>query len=536
VETSEFSALAARVAAGLDDVRACLFVSRDGLTLGAFPPGGEVQARQSWDRLASLGGEPERGFLIVGEELWVVARRGRYTGLVVASAAQSPGLLLDRLDSALRAVEEARQREDAMGVAPASAQRPEIPRRPRTPLHREPAERARPSAGRESESLLGEVRRMVDVTESPAARAAAPVEEKPAPPSSPPDGQAAPAEAEVPERVELEVSSPPEPVEPEAEVEDETELEAEDREALELEMELEEPEVLEVPETGVSEVEEEPPVQTRRAKFFGGRSRAEPRPDDSAAEKAAAEKAAAEKAAAEKAAAEKAAAEKAAAEKAAAEKAAAEKATAEAAEKAAAEKAAAERAAAEKAAAEKAAAEKAAAEKAAAEKAAAEKAAAEKAAAEKAAAEAAEKAAAEKAAAERAAAEAAEKAAAEKAAAEKAAAEKAAAEKAAAEKAAAEKAAAEKAVAERAATELDFELPEMDLVDSEAEDNHEADGAGVKDFEPSADLMREPAPEAEEPDSSPDEEDRRGFDDVDPVALAREFARLLQESEQGEDK
>ena len=63
METSEFSALAARVAAGLDDVRACLFVSRDGLTLGAFPPGGEAQARQSWDRLVALGGEPERGFL-----------------------------------------------------------------------------------------------------------------------------------------------------------------------------------------------------------------------------------------------------------------------------------------------------------------------------------------------------------------------------------------------------------------------------------------------------------------------------------------
>ncbi|HEV8682760.1 MAG TPA: hypothetical protein VGS09_08310, partial [Actinomycetota bacterium] len=113
METSEFSALAARVAAGLDDVRACLFVSRDGLTLGAFPPGGEAQARQSWDRLVGLGGEPERGFLIIGDELWVVARRGRYTGLAVASTAQSPGLLLDRLDSGLRAIEEARQREDA---------------------------------------------------------------------------------------------------------------------------------------------------------------------------------------------------------------------------------------------------------------------------------------------------------------------------------------------------------------------------------------------------------------------------------------
>ena len=55
--------------------------------------------------------------LIVGDELWVVARRGRYTGLVVASAAQSPGLLLDRLDSALRAAEEARQRDEPGAAA-----------------------------------------------------------------------------------------------------------------------------------------------------------------------------------------------------------------------------------------------------------------------------------------------------------------------------------------------------------------------------------------------------------------------------------
>jgi hypothetical protein len=497
VETSEFSALAARVAAGLDDVRACLFVSRDGLTLGAFPPGGEAQARQSWDRLVALGGEPERGFLIVGEELWVVARRGWYTGLAVASMAQSPGLLLDRLDSALRAIEETRQREDA-AAPPAGPQRPEIPRRPRTPLHREAAGRARgekappvqsePDGPQPAERLLGEVRRVVDVTEA-------------APTSAPPEASAMPAPPGVEDLEEI------------TELESQSEVEVEPEPEAEIE-----------PEISAEEL---------------------------AAEKAAAEKAAAEKAAAEKAAAEKAAEEKAAAEKAAAEKAAAEKA---AAEKAAAEKAAAEKLAEEKAAAEKAAAEKlAAAEKAAAEKlAAAEKAAAEKlAAAEKAAAEklAAEKAAAEKLAAERAAAEKAARQAEEEArlAAEEA--ERRAAEEA--ERRAAEEArnlAAREArnlaaqEAQRLAAAEAAALAEMVFDQDEAGDNHEADEAGVKDLERSADVKSGPATDAEpgEADSSVDEEgrqeSRRGSaEEVDPVALAREFARLLQESEQGED-
>jgi hypothetical protein len=479
VETSEFSALAARVAAGLDDVRACLFVSRDGLTLGAFPPGGEAQARQSWDRLVGLGGEPERGFLIIGDELWVVARRGRYTGLAVASTAQSPGLLLDRLDSGLRAIEEARQREDA-AAPPGGTQRPDSPRRPRTPLHRESAGKARaevapavqsePVVGEPAERLLGEVRRVVDVTGTGAPDTIAP--EAPAMPG-------APGPHEIME------------VEPEPEV----------------------------------EVEVEPEFE----------------PDEAAAERAAAEKAAADRAATEQAAAERAAAERAAAEKAAAEKAAAER--------AAAEKAAADRAAAEKAAAEKlAGAEKEAAEKlAAAEKAAAEKlAAAEKAATEKLAAE---TAAAEKAAAEKLAA--AERAAAERAAAEKlAAAEKAATEEAArlaaeeAERRAAEQArslAAQEAqrLAAEEARRLAAEAADLaEMFDQdEGGDNHEADEAGVKDLGASADVKSGPAPDAEagEADSSVDEEGKGSAEEVDPVALAREFARLLQESEQGED-
>jgi hypothetical protein len=146
--------------------------------------------------------------------------------------------------------------------------------------------------------------------------------------------------------------------------------------------------------------------------------------------------------------------------------------------------------------------------------------------------------------------EAAAKAAAEKAAAEKAAAEKAAAERLAAEEAArraaeeAERAAAQEAKniaaleAQRLAEAEATALSEMVFDQDETGDNHEADEARVKDLEASADVKSGPGTDAEpdEADSSEDEERRKGSaEEVDPVALAREFARLLQESEQGED-
>ena len=132
----DFAALASRMAAGLEGVRACLIVSGDGLSLGAYPDKGEPAARGVWERLSAVG-DPQRGFMHVGDELWVVARRGWYAALLIASPTVKAGLALDRLESYLRTAEEARIREAAelSGMRPSTA---EVSRRLRTPLHREP--------------------------------------------------------------------------------------------------------------------------------------------------------------------------------------------------------------------------------------------------------------------------------------------------------------------------------------------------------------------------------------------------------------
>src|ERR687891_616263 len=108
----DFGALASRMAAGLEGVRACLIVSGDGLSLGAHPEHAEPAARGVWERLSAVG-DPHRRFMHVGDELWVVARRGWYAALLIASPQVKPGLVLDRLEAYLRTAEEARVREAA---------------------------------------------------------------------------------------------------------------------------------------------------------------------------------------------------------------------------------------------------------------------------------------------------------------------------------------------------------------------------------------------------------------------------------------
>jgi hypothetical protein len=140
----DFAALASRMAAGLDGVRACLIVSGDGFSLGAYPDHAEPAARSVWERLSAVG-DPQRGFLHVGDELWVVARRGWYGALLIASAQVKPGLALDRLEAYLRTAEEARVRETSE-LTGAHSSIPEVSRRLRTPLHREVRPAAPPSA------------------------------------------------------------------------------------------------------------------------------------------------------------------------------------------------------------------------------------------------------------------------------------------------------------------------------------------------------------------------------------------------------
>lgn len=138
----DFSSLAARIAADIQDLRGCVIVSRDGLVLGSHPAEAENILKPAWLRFASLG-DVEKGFIQFSGELWVYVRRGPYASFAVSSSLSRPGLLLDQLEQVLLAAEEARgsgQGGPGGGGLPGS--------RPRTSLHPE----ARPSVTSSSQS------------------------------------------------------------------------------------------------------------------------------------------------------------------------------------------------------------------------------------------------------------------------------------------------------------------------------------------------------------------------------------------------
>jgi hypothetical protein len=152
MSATDFTDLAARMSAGVAAVRACLILSRDGLSLGAHPADGEGMARQAWDALEQIG-DPQRGFVDMGSEIWVVASSAAYSAVMVAAPEAKPGLLLDRMESQLAAAEEARvsvadaaeapvapvpPMTPAAPVPPLMPATPEPVRRPRSPLHPEP--------------------------------------------------------------------------------------------------------------------------------------------------------------------------------------------------------------------------------------------------------------------------------------------------------------------------------------------------------------------------------------------------------------
>jgi hypothetical protein len=138
----DFNALAAALGAGIADVRACLILSGDGLVLGANPVTAEADARSARIKLAALG-EPERGFLQFGTEVWCYVRRGPYAALAVTGTAARPGIVIDQMEQVLLAAEEARSRREGLRAdAPISAPAPTT--KPRTPLHPEPRPEPRP--------------------------------------------------------------------------------------------------------------------------------------------------------------------------------------------------------------------------------------------------------------------------------------------------------------------------------------------------------------------------------------------------------
>jgi hypothetical protein len=134
----EFSALAARVAASVVELRGCLILSRDGLVLGAFPEGDEGLVKPAWLRFAAVG-EPEKGFIEFGDEIWTYVRRGPFAAFAISGLGVRPGLLIDQLDQMLHTAEEVRTRREGLRV-------PDVPpvssEKPRTALQPE----ARPSA------------------------------------------------------------------------------------------------------------------------------------------------------------------------------------------------------------------------------------------------------------------------------------------------------------------------------------------------------------------------------------------------------
>lgn len=188
----DFSALAARIAAGVSDLKGCLIVSRDGLVLGSHPGSGEAQIRPAWLRVASLG-ETERGFVQFGDEVWAFARRGPYTAFAVGGPPTRPGVLLDHLEQGLLVAEEWRSRREAVrGPDQAEATRPRL----RAPLHREP----RPPA---QAAPTGGDRDAGRATEAGRAGAGAAHEPSPSPAAPVPD----------PEPPPVVVTSEPEPAE-----------------------------------------------------------------------------------------------------------------------------------------------------------------------------------------------------------------------------------------------------------------------------------------------------------------------------------
>jgi hypothetical protein len=148
MSATEFGELAARMSASVAGVRACLILSRDGLSLGAHPADGEAKARRAWDALQQIG-DPQRGFVDMGEEIWVVSARGAYAAIVVGSPEAKPGVLLDRMEAELAAADGARASEPpAPGPAEPSP-------RPRSPLHPEPRLEVKPEPAKSVKARAG---------------------------------------------------------------------------------------------------------------------------------------------------------------------------------------------------------------------------------------------------------------------------------------------------------------------------------------------------------------------------------------------
>ncbi len=128
----DFSAIAARIAVSVGQLKGCIILTRDGLVVGSYPPSDESPVQRAWLRFAALG-DPEKGFVEFGDELWVYVRRGPYAAFVLSEASARPGLVIDQLQQLLLSAEEARAKREALKL-PDVADAPKS--KPRTPLHK----------------------------------------------------------------------------------------------------------------------------------------------------------------------------------------------------------------------------------------------------------------------------------------------------------------------------------------------------------------------------------------------------------------
>ena len=129
----DFDGLASSLAAGVSDVRGCLFLSKDGLVLGSHPGSGEVEAKHAWVRFAALG-DPERGFAQFGTETWCYVRRGPYAAFAIVGPGARPGLAIDHMEQVLLSAEESRSKPPARDPASAGSV---STTKPRSSLHPE---------------------------------------------------------------------------------------------------------------------------------------------------------------------------------------------------------------------------------------------------------------------------------------------------------------------------------------------------------------------------------------------------------------
>ena len=129
----DYTALAARIAGSVGELRGCLILSRDGLVLGAYPDDEEGTLKPAWLRFAQMG-EPDKGFVEFGDELWAYVRRGPYAAFAVSPTTVRPGVVIDLLEQALLTAEESRTKREPLRLP----EPPPAPSgKPRTSLHKD---------------------------------------------------------------------------------------------------------------------------------------------------------------------------------------------------------------------------------------------------------------------------------------------------------------------------------------------------------------------------------------------------------------